>query len=76
MMHLEHPLPPSQCCVIIYTTPYTRQAIKLTVNDMLRKSFAANGDHEASEIRLNLELFSGGCAGACQVLVTNPLEIM
>lgn len=52
------------------------KAIKLTVNDILRRGFATK-DPSSGEltIPLSLEYLSGGCAGACQVLVTNPLEI-
>lgn len=52
------------------------KAIKLTVNDILRKNFATTDPTTGKEgIPLSLECLSGGCAGACQVLVTNPLEI-
>jgi len=52
------------------------KAIKLTVNDLLREAFTKI-DHGSGErtIHFGLEVFSGACAGACQVLVTNPLEI-
>lgn len=52
------------------------KAIKLTVNDLLRKAFTVE-DSETGEQKLQyyMEIFAGGCAGACQVLVTNPLEI-
>lgn len=52
------------------------KAIKLTVNDILRKGFATKDPETGKQsIPLSLEFLSGGCAGACQVLVTNPLEI-
>merc|ERR1712194_233827 len=46
------------------------------VNDMLREAFTVS-DIETGEAKIHfpLEVLSGGCAGACQVLVTNPLEI-
>lgn len=48
------------------------KAIKLTVNDLVRgKMSDADGN-----ITLNAELFAGGMAGACQVVFTNPLEIV
>lgn len=47
------------------------KAIKLTVNDLIRGKFTKNG-----EIPLWAELFAGGGAGACQVVFTNPLEIV
>jgi len=52
------------------------KAIKLTINDMLREAFTKI-DHGSGErtIHFGLEVLSGACAGACQVLVTNPLEI-
>lgn len=52
------------------------KAIKLAVNDMLREAFTVS-DIETGEAKIHfpLEVLSGGCAGACQVLVTNPLEI-
>jgi solute carrier family 25 aspartate/glutamate transporter 12/13 len=52
------------------------KAIKLTINDMLRETFTTI-DHGSGErsIHFGLEVLSGACAGACQVLVTNPLEI-
>jgi solute carrier family 25 aspartate/glutamate transporter 12/13 len=52
------------------------KAIKLTVNDILRRGFTTSDqDTGKDQIHLSLEILSGGCAGACQVLVTNPLEI-
>ena len=46
------------------------------MNDILRKGFATWDPVTGKEsIPLSLEFLSGGCAGACQVLVTNPLEI-
>jgi len=52
------------------------KAVKLTVNDMLREAFTVSDARTGqSKIHLPLEILSGGCAGACQVLVTNPLEI-
>jgi len=52
------------------------KAIKLTVNDMLRDAFTVKDVLTGeSKIHFPLEVLSGGCAGACQVIVTNPLEI-
>ncbi|KAG0643576.1 mitochondrial carrier domain-containing protein [Tuber brumale] len=48
------------------------KAIKLTINDLVR-SKAKNKD---GEISLPWELIAGGSAGACQVVFTNPLEIV
>ncbi|KAH7266947.1 mitochondrial carrier domain-containing protein [Fusarium redolens] len=48
------------------------KAIKLTVNDLARKYFTdKNGN-----ITVLSEMISGGSAGACQVVFTNPLEIV
>uniref|UniRef100_A0A3Q0KMM7 Putative mitochondrial solute carrier n=1 Tax=Schistosoma mansoni TaxID=6183 RepID=A0A3Q0KMM7_SCHMA len=48
------------------------KAIKLTVNDIVRDQFTKpNGD-----ISIYAEILSGGCAGASQVIFTNPLEIV
>lgn len=49
------------------------KAIKLTVNDRMRKNFATwnNG-----VLNLPGEIISGALAGTCQVMVTNPLEIV
>lgn len=48
------------------------KAIKLTVNDFVRDKFMdKNGN-----LPLYGEIMSGGCAGASQVIFTNPLEIV
>ncbi|VDP77328.1 unnamed protein product [Schistosoma mattheei] len=48
------------------------KAIKLTVNDLVRDQFTKpNGD-----ISIYAEILSGSCAGASQVIFTNPLEIV
>merc|ERR1719259_444498 len=47
------------------------KAIKLTVNDLMRDLFRKDG-----EVALPAEILSGGVAGGCQVLFTNPLEIV
>jgi len=49
------------------------KAIKLTVNDFVR-SLAM--DPETGRIKLGWELIAGGTAGGCQVVFTNPLEIV
>lgn len=49
------------------------KAIKLTVNDLVRKQFT---DKTTGSIALSSEIFAGGMAGACQVVFTNPLEIV
>ncbi|KAI1377293.1 mitochondrial carrier [Hypoxylon crocopeplum] len=49
------------------------KAIKLTVNDLVRGFFT---DRKTGHIELKYELLAGGSAGACQVVFTNPLEIV
>jgi solute carrier family 25 aspartate/glutamate transporter 12/13 len=47
------------------------KAIKLTMNDLCRDFFRKDG-----VVPVPLEILSGGIAGGCQVLFTNPLEIV
>ncbi|KAL1706195.1 mitochondrial carrier domain-containing protein [Schizophyllum commune] len=49
------------------------KAIKLTVNDLVRGKAM---DPETGRIKLGWELVAGGMAGGCQVVFTNPLEIV
>ncbi|PSK51608.1 hypothetical protein B9Z65_2875 [Elsinoe australis] len=49
------------------------KAIKLTVNDLVRGKFS---DPKTGAINLSAEILAGGSAGACQVVFTNPLEIV
>ncbi|KKK13301.1 hypothetical protein AOCH_007718, partial [Aspergillus ochraceoroseus] len=49
------------------------KAIKLTVNDLVRGHFA---NKETGKIKYPYEILAGGSAGACQVIFTNPLEIV
>ncbi|KAK4041814.1 mitochondrial carrier domain-containing protein [Parachaetomium inaequale] len=48
------------------------KAIKLTVNDLVRNWFT----DKQGQIWWGSEVFAGGSAGACQVVFTNPLEIV
>ncbi|CAI5757163.1 unnamed protein product [Candida verbasci] len=48
------------------------KAIKLTVNDLVRKI----GTDEHGKITMSWEILAGMSAGACQVIFTNPLEIV
>ncbi|XP_059198407.1 electrogenic aspartate/glutamate antiporter SLC25A12, mitochondrial-like isoform X3 [Centropristis striata] len=48
------------------------KAIKLTVNDFVRDKFTT----QDNAIPLPAEILAGGCAGASQVIFTNPLEIV
>jgi len=51
--------------------------VKFTLNDMLRAVLSQDEDGAVSSSTHWLtEIISGGCAGACQLLVTNPLEIV
>jgi len=53
------------------------KAIKLRVNDLLRKALGTHDEGTgALKINLPLEMLAGACAGACQLLVTNPMEIV
>uniref|UniRef100_A0A1I7SGX6 Calcium-binding mitochondrial carrier protein Aralar1 n=1 Tax=Bursaphelenchus xylophilus TaxID=6326 RepID=A0A1I7SGX6_BURXY len=47
------------------------KAIKLTMNDLVRDKLSKDG-----RIPLWGEILAGGCAGASQVVFTNPLEIV
>ncbi|EAS33681.3 mitochondrial carrier protein [Coccidioides immitis RS] len=49
------------------------KAIKLTVNDLVRGTFT---EKKTGNIWWPYELLAGGTAGACQVVFTNPLEIV
>ncbi|KAL4888353.1 mitochondrial carrier domain-containing protein [Aspergillus ambiguus] len=49
------------------------KAIKLTVNDLVRGHFT---NKETHKIWYPYEILAGGTAGACQVIFTNPLEIV
>ncbi|KAJ5775903.1 uncharacterized protein N7511_000914 [Penicillium nucicola] len=49
------------------------KAIKLTVNDLVRGYFT---DKDTHRIKYMHEVLAGGTAGACQVVFTNPLEIV
>ena len=49
------------------------KAIKLTVNDLVRGRFT---DKSTGQILLQHEFMAGAAAGGCQVIFTNPLEIV
>ncbi|KAI9817994.1 MAG: mitochondrial aspartate-glutamate transporter agc1 [Thelocarpon impressellum] len=49
------------------------KAIKLTVNDLVRARFS---DGKTGQIWWPYEILAGASAGACQVIFTNPLEIV
>lgn len=48
------------------------KAIKLTVNDLVR----GIGSNDDGSITMGWEILAGSSAGACQVIFTNPLEIV
>ncbi|KAJ2479462.1 mitochondrial aspartate-glutamate transporter agc1 [Coemansia sp. RSA 2320] len=49
------------------------KAIKLTVNDFMRSRLTSK---DTGKIAFASEVIAGGTAGACQVIFTNPLEIV
>lgn len=49
------------------------KAIKLTLNDIIRKIGAKNSPN--GDITMPWEILAGSTAGMCQVAVTNPLEV-
>ncbi|KIW00125.1 hypothetical protein, variant [Verruconis gallopava] len=49
------------------------KAIKLTVNDLVRGKLM---DKKTGNIWIGWEILAGGAAGGCQVIFTNPLEIV
>jgi hypothetical protein len=51
------------------------KAIKLAVNDYAREYLAPAGTHP-DRISLPLAMAAGGAAGFCQVIATNPMEIV
>lgn len=54
-----------------------QNAIKLAVNDLLKQSFAPrDSGHGKYSLTYPQEMLAGGCAGACQLVVSNPIEIV
>ncbi|KAK6540520.1 mitochondrial aspartate-glutamate transporter agc1 [Orbilia ellipsospora] len=51
------------------------KAIKLTVNDIIR-GYAKGTGVDGKGVSLPWEIIAGGTAGGCQVVFTNPLEIV
>lgn len=51
------------------------RAIKLQVHHLVKEAVCSVIDSDPSTPSLWLETFAGGCAGASQILVTNPMEI-
>jgi solute carrier family 25 (mitochondrial aspartate/glutamate transporter), member 12/13 len=54
------------------------KALKLVVNDLLRSAFSNKAEDglELNTINLPMEILAGAGAGASQVVVSNPLEIV
>jgi solute carrier family 25 aspartate/glutamate transporter 12/13 len=52
------------------------KAIKLQANNLLRQVFTTDESGQQGAINLPLEIVAGAGAGACQLLVTNPMEIV
>ena len=57
---------------LVGVTP--EKAIKLAVNDFAREKLSRGGD--PAKLPLHLEIVAGGSAGFCQVIATNPMEIV
>ena len=53
------------------------KAIKLHVNDLIMRTFSTLDEdlRPSSKGNILLESFAGACAGACQLLVSNPMEL-
>jgi Mitochondrial carrier protein len=49
------------------------KALKLAVNDLLQHSMGDLGQPKTA-LHFLQELLAGGCAGACQLLITNPVS--
>ncbi|PVU89664.1 hypothetical protein BB559_004995 [Furculomyces boomerangus] len=52
------------------------KAIKLAVNDSMRGYFASKNGTSPEKISIVHGMISGGVAGFCQVVATNPMEIV
>ncbi|OMJ17489.1 Mitochondrial substrate carrier family protein X [Smittium culicis] len=59
---------------LIGITP--EKAIKLAVNDSMRGYFARKNSTSIEKISLFSGMIAGGVAGFCQVIATNPMEIV
>jgi len=56
---------------LVGVTP--EKAIKLAANDVIREYFT---DPHTGEIKIHHEIIAGASAGFCQVIATNPMEII
>lgn len=52
------------------------KAIKLAVNDYARDYWAAHSTEHPDRIHLSYGMLSGATAGVCQVVATNPMEVV
>lgn len=59
---------------LIGVTP--EKAIKLAVNDQLREYFASIEKSKAELLSIKYSVMAGAGAGICQVIVTNPMEMV
>ncbi|KAI9292412.1 mitochondrial carrier [Neoconidiobolus thromboides FSU 785] len=59
---------------LIGVTP--EKAIKLAVNDLTRESLAARLSVTPDELPIQYGMLAGATAGFCQVIATNPMEIV
>jgi solute carrier family 25 (mitochondrial aspartate/glutamate transporter), member 12/13 len=57
---------------VLFVMP--EKAIKLTANDFFRSQFTAMRANK--DLPLGLEMLAGGLAGFCQVIMTNPMELL
>lgn len=57
---------------VLFVMP--EKALKLTMNDYFRKTF--RGMRKNNDLPFWLEMAAGGSAGLCQVVATNPMELL
>ena len=55
---------------ILLITP--EKAIKLTANDLFRHYLG----EKSGKLSLGREMLAGGSAGACQIIITTPMELL
>lgn len=56
---------------------FPEKVIKFAVHDLVRDAFdSSDRSPDSTALNLCLDMLAGGCAGACQLLVTNPAEIL
>ncbi|XP_067947727.1 mitochondrial glutamate carrier 1-like [Watersipora subatra] len=56
---------------LLLITP--EKTIKLVGNDVFRQRFT---NQQTGQLTIPNEVLAGGCAGACQVLITTPMELL